>query len=84
MLVWRNGRRKGLKIPRSQGRAGSSPATSTKKTGSFETAFLFYLDIFKREKILYDNIYFAIIFLILLRKQNKFQVLKGTYAKSLP
>ena len=28
--VWRNGRRKGLKIPRSQGRAGSSPATRTK------------------------------------------------------
>ena len=58
--------------------------SAPKKTVSFETAFLFYLDILKREKFLYDNIYFAIIFLILLRKQNKSQVLKGTHAKSLP
>ena len=31
MDMWRNGRRKGLKIPRPQGRAGSTPAMSTNK-----------------------------------------------------
>ena len=30
---WRNGRRRGLKIPRSQGRAGSSPASGTRFDG---------------------------------------------------
>ena len=31
MLVWRNGRRTGLKIPRRQLHVGSTPTTSTKK-----------------------------------------------------
>ena len=31
MLVWRNGRRTGLKIPRGQLHVGSTPTTSTKK-----------------------------------------------------
>ena len=32
LLEWRNGRRKGLKIPRPQKRTGSSPVSSTKNT----------------------------------------------------
>ena len=36
MLVWRNGRRTGLKIPSSKGRVGSSPTISTtRKTALF-------------------------------------------------
>ena len=31
MLVWRNGRRKGLKIPRRQLHVGSTPTTSTRE-----------------------------------------------------
>ena len=38
MLVWRNGRRKGLKIPRRQLHVGSTPTTSTKdKLKDFES-----------------------------------------------
>ena len=34
--MWRNGRRRGLKIPRPQGRAGSSPAIPTTFYGCFD------------------------------------------------
>ena len=44
MLVWRNGRRTGLKIPRGQLHVGSTPTTSTKKNNSsFELFFCFLI-----------------------------------------
>ncbi len=41
MLVWRNGRRTGLKILRGQLRVGSSPTTSTTKIVALKAHFLF-------------------------------------------
>ena len=40
MLVWRNGRRTGLKIPRWQHRVGSTPTTSTTSPGAWRPAML--------------------------------------------
>lgn len=40
-LVWRNGRRTGLKIPRWQHRVGSTPTTSTKSQSALYAVFAF-------------------------------------------
>ena len=45
MLVWRNGRRTGLKIPRGQLHVGSTPTTSTKAKKVEKEAFFFYLNL---------------------------------------
>ena len=42
MLVWRNGRRTGLKIPRGQLHVGSTPTTST-RTKKVEKGTFFFL-----------------------------------------
>ena len=44
MLVWRNGRRTGLKIPRGQLHVGSTPTTSTKSTIQADGVTCFRLD----------------------------------------
>ena len=42
MLVWRNGRRTGLKIPRWQHRVGSTPTTSTRGENCIVACFRFF------------------------------------------
>ena len=44
MLVWRNGRRTGLKIPRGQLHVGSTPTTSTKAKKVEKEAFFFLFE----------------------------------------
>ena len=61
MLVWRNGRRTGLKIPRWQHRVGSTPTTSTNTTLDDlcgVQCFLFLINFLAYNKIS-PNIHFA-------------------------